>query len=61
MNGKGTKGKLKRNSHKEAQKEFNVLLDFWSRRISRKERVIYRFDDENLYIFAIGGHYDSLP
>jgi len=36
------------------------LSGFWSRRISRMDRVIYRFDDENLYIFAIGGHYDSL-
>ncbi len=36
------------------------LSGLWSRRISLKDRVIYRFDDESLYIFAIGGHYDSL-
>ncbi len=36
------------------------LSGFWSRRISRMDRVIYQFDDENLFIFAIGGHYDSL-
>jgi toxin YoeB len=36
------------------------LSGLWSRRISRKDRLIYRFDEESVYIFAIGGHYDSL-
>lgn len=36
------------------------LSGFWSRRISRKDRVIYMFDDDYIYIFAIGGHYDQL-
>ena len=36
------------------------LSGLWSRRISRKDRVIYKFDNEYLYVFAIGGHYDSL-
>lgn len=31
----------------------------WSRRLSEKDRLIYRFDDETIYIFAIGGHYDD--
>ena len=35
------------------------LTGFWSKRISQKDRVIYKFDDNNLYIFAIGGHYDQ--
>lgn len=35
------------------------LSGLWSRRISLKDRVIYRFDVERVYIFAIGGHYDS--
>ena len=35
------------------------LSDFWSRRISQKDRLIYKLDDENIYIFAIGGHYDQ--
>lgn len=35
------------------------LSGFWSRRISQKDRVIYRFDDHYVYIFAIGGHYDQ--
>jgi toxin YoeB len=33
------------------------LSTLWSRRLSLKDRVIYRFDDEYIYIFAIGGHY----
>ena len=35
------------------------LSGFWSRRISLKDRVIYQYDDHSIYIFAIGGHYDS--
>lgn len=35
------------------------LTGFWSRRLSRKDRLIYKFDDEYIYIFAIGGHYDQ--
>ena len=35
------------------------LSGFWSRRISQKDRLIYKFDDTHVYIFAIGGHYDS--
>jgi len=34
------------------------LSGLWSRRISQKDRLIYRFDDTSIYIFAIGGHYD---
>jgi len=33
------------------------LTGLWSRRISQKDRLIYKFDDEYIYIFAIGGHY----
>jgi toxin YoeB len=35
------------------------LSGLWSRRISQKDRVIYRFDDKYIYIFAIGGDYDQ--
>lgn len=35
------------------------LTGFWSRRISQKDRLIYKFDDIHIYIFAIGGHYDT--
>lgn len=31
-----------------------------SRRLSQNDRVIYKFDDNYIYIFAIGGHYDQL-
>ena len=35
------------------------LSGLWSRRISHKDRLIYKFDDHAIYIFAIGGHYDQ--
>jgi toxin YoeB len=31
----------------------------WSRRISQKDRVVYKFDENYLYIYAIGGHYNQ--
>ncbi|PCI46594.1 MAG: Txe/YoeB family addiction module toxin [Moraxellaceae bacterium] len=36
------------------------LSGLWSKRISQKDRLIYKFDDLHIYIFAIGGHYDQL-
>ena len=35
------------------------LSSLWSRRISQKDRVIYKYDDDYIYIFAVGGHYDQ--
>ena len=35
------------------------LSGFWSRRLSPKDRVIYKFDEKYLHILAIGGHYDN--
>ncbi|WP_339719798.1 Txe/YoeB family addiction module toxin [uncultured Paraglaciecola sp.] len=35
------------------------LSGLWSKRISPKDRLIYKFDDKYIYIFAIGGHYDQ--
>lgn len=35
------------------------LKGFWSRRLSRKDRLIYKFDKNSIYIYAIGGHYDK--
>ena len=35
------------------------LTGFWSRRLSQKDRLICRYDDQRIYIFAIGGHYDD--
>lgn len=34
------------------------LSSLWSRRLSQKDRIIYRYDSKSIYIFAIGGHYD---
>lgn len=34
------------------------LQGLWSRRLSHADRLIYRFDDDNLYVIAIGGHYE---
>lgn len=35
------------------------LNGLWSRRLSQRDRLIYRFDDDSIYIFAIGGHYED--
>ena len=35
------------------------LSGLWSKRISQKDRLIYKFDNSQVYIFAIGGHYDQ--
>jgi toxin YoeB len=35
------------------------LSGLWSKRISQKDRLIYKFNNEYIYIFAIGGHYDQ--
>ncbi len=35
------------------------LTGLWSRRISQKDRIIYKYDNNYIYIFAIGGHYDQ--
>jgi Txe/YoeB family toxin of toxin-antitoxin system len=36
------------------------LSGLWSRRLSRRDRIIYKFDDKSIYIFALGGHYDDI-
>ena len=35
------------------------LAELWSRRLSQKDRLIYKFDDNYLYVFAIGGPYNE--
>jgi len=35
------------------------LSGLWSRRLSQKDRLIYKYDNEAIYVFAIGGHYDQ--
>ncbi|MDD9821594.1 MAG: Txe/YoeB family addiction module toxin [Gammaproteobacteria bacterium] len=36
----------------------HYLTETWSRRINRKDRVVYRYDDQRVYLFAVKGHYD---
>ena len=35
------------------------LSGLWSKRISQKDRFLYKFDVKYINIFAIGGHYDE--
>jgi toxin YoeB len=35
------------------------LTGYYSRRVSDKDRLVYSFDDENIYIIAIGGDYEQ--
>ena len=35
----------------------HTLSGYWSRRISQKDRVIYAFDEDTIYIHSISGHY----
>ncbi|WP_026760630.1 Txe/YoeB family addiction module toxin [Selenomonas ruminantium] len=34
------------------------LSGYWSRRITEKDRLIYRFDENTIYIAACKGHYN---
>jgi toxin YoeB len=34
------------------------MRGLWSRRLSIKDRLVYRFDEDAIYVMAIGGHYD---
>jgi len=36
------------------------LSGLWSRRLSQQDRIVYKFDSDSIYVFAIGGHYDQL-
>jgi len=36
------------------------LSGLWSRRLSQKDRLVYKFDDNYIYVLAIGGHYDQI-
>lgn len=36
------------------------LSGYWSRRLSYGDRLIYKFDDDSISVFAIGCHYDNL-
>lgn len=34
---------------------------YWSRRIDRENRLVYRFDDDYIYLVQAKGHYPSPP
>lgn len=36
------------------------LTGLWSRRLSQKDRLIYKFNEHAIYVFAIGGHYEKI-
>ncbi len=36
------------------------LSGLWSRRLSITDRLIYRFDEERIYIYSILGHYEAV-
>ena len=36
----------------------HALAGYWSRRITQKDRLIYTFDEKNIYIAACKGHYE---
>ncbi|MBK1629727.1 Txe/YoeB family addiction module toxin [Thiohalocapsa halophila] len=35
------------------------LSGFCSRRLSQKDRLVFKVDDTHIHVLAIGGHYDS--
>lgn len=35
------------------------LSGYWSRRITEKERLIYKIEDDEIYIISCKGHYDD--
>ena len=36
-----------------------ALRGYWSRRIDDKNRIVYRTDEQNLYLVQLRGHYDD--
>jgi toxin YoeB len=35
------------------------LSGLWSRKLTKKDRLIYNFTETSIHIFAIGGHYSD--
>jgi toxin YoeB len=35
------------------------LSGFWSRRIDRENRIIYKIIDETIWIYSLKGHYEN--
>ena len=36
------------------------LTSYWARKLSQYDRLVYKFDEDTIRIFAIGGHYEDL-
>lgn len=52
---------IERNEHEGIGKPEALRHDlsgYWSRRITQKDRLIYSFDEKNIYIAACKGHYE---
>ena len=52
---------IERNGHEGIGKPEALRHDlsgYWSRRITQKDRLIYTFDEKNIYIAACKGHYE---
>ena len=52
---------IERNGHEGIGKPEALRHDpsgHWSRRITQKDRLIYTFDEKNIYIAACKGHYE---
>ena len=52
---------IKRNGHEGIGKPeslHHALSGYWSRRITQRDRLIYTFDEKNIYIAACKGHYE---
>ena len=52
---------IERHGHEGYGKPEPLRHDFsgyWSRRITQKDRLIYAFDGQNIYIAACKGHYE---
>ena len=52
---------IERNGHEGIGKPEALRHDLsgdWSRRITQKDRLIYTFDEKNIYIAACKGHYE---
>ena len=37
----------------------NKLSGYWSRRITEKDRLVYKIDEENIFIIGCMGHYND--
>ena len=37
----------------------HALSGYWSRRITEKERLIYKIENDEIYIIGCKGHYDN--